>query len=93
MSVHGLEDKSTGQGGLRFDKTISLGHVLSIMTMMAGIGAAYAAYQVTIGNIEMRIQFLEAQSKSQMSTNIDLVSSMYNIQRDVAVIKDRLERK
>ena len=84
-----------GQGvsnGLRFDKTINLGHILMIGTMVGAIVTAYATYRVTVNEYNHRLNYLEAHTKSQEVINNNLSSSLYNITRDVAVIKDRLER-
>lgn len=74
--------------GLRFDKTVSLGHVLTAASMLTGIAVAYTTYMVTITDHERRIELLE----KQLSVTIQQMNTMWSIKQDVAVIKDRLER-
>lgn len=86
--MSGLEERSPKEGSLRFDRTISLGHLLTIATMIMGLTAAYSTYQVTVNDHESRIKFLER----QLTITSDQMAIVWSIQRDVAVIKDRLER-
>lgn len=81
MSTLGMGDGPTEKLGLQFDKTINLGHVLTIITLIAAFTGAYTAYQVTITNHEDRITRLENQT-----------NNIWSIKQDVAVIKDRIER-
>lgn len=78
--------------GLKFDRTINLGHVLMIITMITAIAVAYATYRVTVSEYDHRIKSLERNAQGQSTLTRDLSQSLYTISRDVAVIKDRIER-
>ena len=90
MSMSGLEGQVLQH--FKFDKTISIGHVLMIATMLVAIGTAYATYRVTVTEFDHRIIYLENYAKSQTNINDSLTTNLNSISRDVAVIKDRVER-
>lgn len=88
----GMEERPSKEGSLHFDRTVSLGHVLTIVALMSSLVGAYVAYKVTISNHEDRISRLETLMLQQLNTNQDQVNSLWSIKQDVAVIKDRIER-
>lgn len=90
MSMHGMEEQ--GVSGFKFDKTISIGHVLMIVTMLAAIVTAYATYKVTVTEFDHRLTYLENHAKMQDVLNSSVSNNLYSISRDLAVIKDRIER-
>lgn len=78
--------------GVSFDRTISLGHVLTIMSIVFATIGGYVTYRLTIAEHEARLQNLEQQMAHQVLSDSDLRVMMYNIRQDVAVIRDRVER-
>ena len=78
---------------LRFDRTLNLGHVLTIFTLLGTMGIAYATYSVTVAGHDLRLRFLEAQVSTLTNLNVELKAALASIKQDVAVIRDRLERQ
>lgn len=78
--------------GVSFDRTISLGHVLTIMSIVGATIGGYVTYRLTIAEHDVRLRNLEQQMQHQMDVYGSLNTMMYNIRQDVAVIRDRLER-
>ena len=90
MPLSGMEDElgpKKGKG-LQFDATISLGHVLTIATMVCALVVAYATYRESFRDHENRITMLER----QYVVFTDQMKTIGSIREDVAVIKDRTER-
>lgn len=74
--------------GFQFDKTVSLGHLLTTITIIGGLVIAYASYRESHRDHESRIMVLERQYNSIA----DQMKTMWEIKENVAVIKDRIER-
>jgi hypothetical protein len=79
--------------GISFDRTVSLGHVLTIMSILAATIGGYVTYRLTIAEHEARLVSLETQMRTQGAAYTELQVMMWNIRQDVAVIRDRLERQ
>lgn len=92
MSMQGLEGRPKEENGLRFDKSVSLGHVLTMAVMISGILTAYVTYKVTISDHASRIERLEKLMEMDVQSSNNQTRAIYDIQREVAIIKDRLER-
>lgn len=78
--------------GISFEKSISVGHILTILSIVSAAVSLFVTYRVTITEHEGRLRTLEIQVQTQTATNSQLSTMMYNIRQDVAVIRDRLER-
>lgn len=74
--------------GLQFDRTISLGHILTTVTIIGGLIVAYASYRESHRDHESRLLILER----QYNNIVDQMKTMWEIKENVAVIKDRIER-
>lgn len=72
----------------RFDSTVTLGHVLTILSILVGGMTAYTGVVARVVAGEIRITQLESQQKDLIQAMKDLAA----VQRDVAVIRDRLDR-
>src|SRR5262245_41288823 len=70
---------ATTTGGLQFDRTVSLGHVLTMATMAVGMMFGYSAYKETVVNHEMRLKYLETQIQAQVQSHNDLSARMSNV--------------
>jgi hypothetical protein len=85
----------------RFDSTINLGHVLTIVTLLGTLAIAYSTYKVTISSLDSRLAYLEtyrvtnleANDKTRASQLVDMSNALYSIKSDVAIIRDRIERE
>lgn len=78
--------------GIAFDRTVSLGHILTIMSIIGATIGGYVTYRLTIAEHDVRLRTLEAQMLHQINSNSELNVMMYNIRQDVAIIRDRIER-
>lgn len=76
------------QARFRFDSTINLGHVLTMVTISAAIALAYTAYRVEVTELGTRVTILESLAKTQEATTI----AVHAIRSDIAIMRDRLER-
>lgn len=73
---------------LRYDSTINLGHILTMITVFATVALAYTAYRVEVTEIGTRVTILESLAKTQEATTI----AVHAIRSDIAIMRDRLER-
>jgi len=90
--MQGMEGRPEKKSGMHFEKTINLGHVFTIITLL-GMGAtAYTTYRVTVVEHDTRLSTLEKNFLLQMSRNNDITVTIYKMQSDIAVIRDRIER-
>lgn len=79
--------------GLTFNRSVSLGNLLVILTMIGGAISLYIAHKEVIVSHELRIKYLELHTQNQLNTISTMTTTVFSIQRDIAVIKDRLERE
>lgn len=77
---------------VRFDWTISFGHILTVASVGLALATAYTAYQVTINDHDSRIRALEKTSLTLDARTNEIASVMYSIRQDLAIIKYRMER-
>lgn len=87
-----MDPQTNGSKGVRFDASVNLGHILIMVGIALSGAASYAAARVTINEHAMRIASTEAQQKAQWSQLESVRNSIWAIQADVAVIKDRISR-
>lgn len=77
---------------VRFDNTVNLGQILTALSMIASLVAAYFLIKSDIRNHEDRIVRVEQSVNSQNQINVETTKSLGEIKTGVAVIQDRLER-
>lgn len=82
------ENNNKDAAKLRFDTTVNLGHILTILTISATVALAYTAYRVEVTELTTRVTILENISKTQEATTI----AVHSIRSDIAIMRDRLER-
>lgn len=80
--------REEGPFGMHFDKTITLGHLLIVLTIIIGGIGAYTTMRVQLSDHELRIEALEKRDERMN----DLVRWVYEIKGDLGVIKSRLDR-
>lgn len=88
----GMGERPSEKQSLHFDRTISVGHIITVLTLISAFVGAYAAYKVTITDHESRLIRLETMVLQQINSNEAQNNSLWSIKQDVAVIKDRIER-
>ena len=88
-----MEHETRQENFMRFDKTINLGHVMTIITLMAGMATAYTTYRVSMAEHETRIDRLEKISTSQISVGAEMTTNLFAMKQDLAIIKYRIERE
>lgn len=77
----------------KFDWTVNFGHILTLIVLGATGITAFATYRVTVADHDVRLKFLEAQYQQQNNLNNILTTTMNKLLQDVAVVRDRMERK
>lgn len=77
---------------IKFDNTVNLGQVLTALSMIASLVAAYFLIKSDIRNHEDRIVRVERSVSQQDALNVETTKSLGEIKTGVAVIQDRLER-
>ena len=87
MSVPELEKPQ-----MQFDAKISLGNVLTLLTLVGGFIASYYAMKASIANHEWRLLALEDRVRVQWNTSANISNDINSIKQDVAIIRDRMER-
>jgi hypothetical protein len=85
-----MEDKPSNsvKSNIRYDSTINLGHVLTMITIAGTVALAYATYRVEVSELATRVTILEGLAKTQEATTI----AVHTIRSDIAIIRDRVER-
>ena len=61
IALTGVADGQTpmsGTGGIRFDPTITLGHILSALAMIAAVAGAYMRLRVDMTEIRTKVDAL-----------------------------------
>jgi len=91
MSVPELEGLNVPRP--KFDWTINLGHVATIVTLLLALATAYSTYQVTINDHDSRLRTLEKQGNHMDSRINEMYGLLYTIKQDMAIIKYRIEEK
>jgi hypothetical protein len=76
------------KGSIRYDSTINLGHVLTMLTIAGTVALAYATYRVEVSELSTRVTILEGLSKTYEATTM----AVHAIRADIAIMRDRLER-
>lgn len=77
---------------MKFDRTINLGHILILVGIIASAFSGYMTIRLTVDNHELRIESIERSISAQETINKNLTKLLWDIKRDVAVIKDRSDR-
>lgn len=72
----------------RFDSTISFGHILTVVSLLIMGFGAWNVMSVRVAAHDIRLDQVE---KNQLLL-VETVKDIGALQRDVAVIRDRLER-
>jgi hypothetical protein len=87
-----LDTSQMSENPIRFDNTVNLGQVLTALSMIASLVAAYFLIKSDIRNHEDRIVRVEQFVTGQNAANVENSKSLADIKTGVAVIQDRLER-
>lgn len=77
---------------VKFDATVNLGQVITAISMIFSVVAAYFVLKSDIRDHEGRIVRVENTIEQQQVTNKTTNDSLNKIEVGVAVIRDRLER-
>jgi uncharacterized protein YxeA len=86
-----MEDE-TGLRSIKFDMAINLGQVLTLVSMLFTVIAAYFAIKGTINDHEGRIVRLEQSFVRSAVDSERTTTQLNNISTVVAIIRDRQER-
>ena len=77
---------------MKFDWTFNLGHILIMLGMIFSGASIYIGIATKMTGYEFRLSVLERSSVGQETQNSQIMQQLGQVQRDVAVVKDRLER-
>lgn len=77
------------RNGFHFDWTFNLGHVILLFGIFGSAFSLFNSLQIKIDENKIHLQYVEQQVKDLAK----LVRTIPDINRDLAVIKDRLDRE
>jgi len=94
MSVQGLERQGMPETPMRpkFDWTVNLGHLLILLGLVISGVSVYTATMVRMSTYEHRSSVVEQAQRHQENQSNSILNHLYTLQRDVAVMKDRMDR-
>ena len=78
--------------GIEFSRTISLGHVITIVTFLLSAGVAYGAIQSDINEHKWRIQTLERATVELTKSTQRTSEAVWKIREDISAMRERLDR-
>lgn len=74
---------------MRFDGTINLGHVLTILAIIGSVFVAYMNILRTVDSHELRITAVEKQVSSSTLFQRQVLATLTTIREDIATLKER----
>lgn len=77
---------------MKFDWTVNLGHVLILVGLLVSGVGVYSSMMVRMSSYEYKMVNMERAQSQQEAQNVTILNSLFAVQRDVAVMKDRMER-
>lgn len=78
---------------MQFDKTVNLGHLLIIVSLITGVITVYTTMQVQLAENSKRLEMVEKELDHRQRVSTDLLRWVHDIKTDVAVMKERMEIK
>ncbi|PSJ55748.1 hypothetical protein [Pseudaminobacter soli (ex Li et al. 2025)] len=72
---------------MKFDPTINLGHVLTILALVGSVFVAYSRLVITIENHEMRISVVEKGADRDAQVQQQILNTLTTIREDIATLK------
>lgn len=73
----------------RFDMTLNLGHVLTVLSIIGSVFVAYMNIVRTVDNHELRIEAVEKQLDTTTAFQSQVLSTLSTIREDIATLKER----
>lgn len=83
---------TTGSSKVKFDGTITAGHLLQLFVILGAISAAYVTLKVTDADHESRISSLEQRAAESAATNQEILRTLFIIREDIATLKERTSK-
>lgn len=71
----------------RFDPTINLGHILTIMALLGSVFIAYVNIVRSVDNHELRIAAMEKKSDRDLIIQQQILDALSTIREDIATLK------
>lgn len=84
--------RAMSENPVKFDNTVNLGQIITAVSMVLSLVAAYFLIKSDIRNHEDRIVRVEQSVGEQNRINVETSNRLGEIKTGVAVIQDRLER-
>ena len=73
----------------RFDFSLNLGHILTILSIVGSVFVAYMTVVREVDNHELRITTIEKQVDTSTSFQRQVLDKLSNIREDIATLKER----
>lgn len=77
---------------MRFDWTLNFGHLLILFGLIVSGISVYSTINATLVKQELRINQVEQGLKDHSANSITILNSLWKMQSDMAVVRDRLDR-
>ena len=87
-----MDGQSVQESRMKFDWTVNFGHLLIMGGLIASGVSIYITIAVKMSNYDLRMTSVEKSMMSNDTQNAQIIQQLSTLQRDVAVVKDRLER-
>lgn len=88
-----LSDLTNKAPGVRFDMTVNLGHVLTMIGLMLTLAAGGYGIIQTVNNVDFRVSIVEKQLGSMsrlMESAVRVETEIDNLDRRVTVLEGRV---
>lgn len=76
-------------GGVKFDGTITLGHILQAVVILGAVSAAYVSLRTTDENHDGRLKAVEQRLDRDSSVQQQILNTLATIREDIATLKER----
>ena len=74
---------------MRFDPTINLGHIFTILALVGSVFVAYMNIVRTVDEHELRLSTVEKQVDTTEAFQRQLLTTLSQIREDIATLKER----
>lgn len=75
--------------GVKFDNTVTTGHVLQIIVILGAVATAYIALRTTDVDHEARLKSVEQRMESDLGVQRQILNNLATIREDIATLKER----
>lgn len=80
-------------GGIRFEKTVTAGNILTVLAGIVAMTGAYVDYRLTMDRHEVRIGNVEGREAKQEQQSLDLAKAQQEMVRAIDRLTYELQTK